>query len=449
MGTTFVQIIPKSFNAKASLEAVRADLKAGRTANAVERLEQIRTFAPDNVEAIFFLGRIELRRKNADRARRLAEIGVKKDQSQPELWRLLGDANAALKKFSNAVTAFERGLALAPTQPGLQLACGIANAQLDQNEEAVLHFERAVKDNPETWAGWHNLGNALVNLKRYDEALEAFRTALKGQPENAATLYGLGRALIWVGEYEASIKYLSAALKRAPSFLQIISYKILALRHAGRADEANALEGLDDMVVAVTLSCPPEFASLDDFNAALRAEITNHPALTEDFGNRATRNGSKVDHMFAANKTPLFEIFERQVRGAFDLALTQMPRREGLAIPLNVEGGYRADMWANVMHRGGHQIAHNHPKGWFSASYYNTLPTRLETSGDAHEGWIEFGGTAYDFPAAPEMPTRLIKPELGMMVVFPSYIFHRTVPYDSDEARISCAFDAKPLKWGR
>lgn len=444
-----MQIIPKGFSSKATLAKAESLLRAKKVKDAITLYEQVLTFEPENSQALFYMGQIALAQKDASKALRLAERAVRKDKTRPELWYLLGEANSAAKDFGNAAAAYERAFALQPDTPGLALAFGIALARSGQPAPAAKIFQKALDQGTSPAAVNHNLGNVLVRLKRYDEAITAFRNAAARDPDNPLILYGLGRALIWAGAFEESLAHLTRALEMKPAYLQIVSYKILALRHLGRHDDADALEGLDDMVIPVHLDCPAEFASVKDFNVALRNEITGHPALTKEFAGRATRNGAKVDHMFAANKTPLFEIFEREVRKAFDVAIAQMPRRAGLPIPFEIEGGYRADMWANVMYRGGHQVPHNHPAGWFSASYYNTLPDRVTASGDAHEGWIEFGGTAYDFPAAPDMPTRQIQPEEGMMVVFPSYIFHRTIPFESDEIRLSCAFDAKPLKWGR
>jgi hypothetical protein len=34
-----------------------------------------------------------------------------------------------------------------------------------------------------------------------------------------------------------------------------------------------------------------------------------------------------------------------------------------------------------------------------------------------------------------------VKPEPGLLVLFPSYIWHGTVPFTSEEKRLSCAFD--------
>ena len=60
------------------------------------------------------------------------------------------------------------------------------------------------------------------------------------------------------------------------------------------------------------------------------------------------------------------------------------------------------------------------------------------------DGWIEFGepGPEYHWSARPE--TRRVRPEPGLMVLFPSYVFHRTIPFQSDQTRISVAFDVVP-----
>ncbi len=36
------------------------------------------------------------------------------------------------------------------------------------------------------------------------------------------------------------------------------------------------------------------------------------------------------------------------------------------------------------------------------------------------------------------------RPEEGLMMVFPSYFYHRTIPFEAAEHRISIAFDVLP-----
>jgi hypothetical protein len=46
---------------------------------------------------------------------------------------------------------------------------------------------------------------------------------------------------------------------------------------------------------------------------------------------------------------------------------------------------------------------------------------------------------------------RLVKPEAGLRVTFPSYFWHDTVPppADNEEQRLCLAFDLHPIRGGR
>ena len=87
----------------------------------------------------------------------------------------------------------------------------------------------------------------------------------------------------------------------------------------------------------------------------------------------------------------------------------------------------------------GYQIAHYHPDAWLSGVYYAQVP---EFAGDDEEaGWIEFGLPPDHFNnrSCPEI--RSVRPEMGLMVLFPAYCFHRTIPFTADSTRVSIAFD--------
>jgi hypothetical protein len=73
--------------------------------------------------------------------------------------------------------------------------------------------------------------------------------------------------------------------------------------------------------------------------------------------------------------------------------------------------------------------------------YYPKIPAVITADDPDHAGWIEFGRPPEDFYASVEPDVRLINPEEGLMVLFPSYFYHRTIPYESDDVRISVAFD--------
>ena len=99
----------------------------------------------------------------------------------------------------------------------------------------------------------------------------------------------------------------------------------------------------------------------------------------------------------------------------------------------------RANVWGIVMRTGGHQVAHIHPTAWVSGVYYPRVPDSINDQSDA--GWIEFGRTGREFPDDFEPAIRTVKPKEGLMLLFPSYLYHRTIPLQNDKERISIAFD--------
>jgi hypothetical protein len=98
--------------------------------------------------------------------------------------------------------------------------------------------------------------------------------------------------------------------------------------------------------------------------------------------------------------------------------------------------------WSCRLRQQGFHTNHIHPKGWISSCYYVSLPEIVGKS-DSHEGWIKFGETNLGLGSL-EHIGKIVQPEEGLLVLFPSYLFHGTIPFSSDEARTTIAFDVVP-----
>ena len=96
--------------------------------------------------------------------------------------------------------------------------------------------------------------------------------------------------------------------------------------------------------------------------------------------------------------------------------------------------------WYILMEKGGLLEPHNHPEGWLSGVFYLKMPPAK-----SNEGCIEFSLYKKDFPIlSPDYPRELYKVKEGDLVLFPSSLFHRTIPFYSDEERLCIAFDLIP-----
>jgi hypothetical protein len=95
-----------------------------------------------------------------------------------------------------------------------------------------------------------------------------------------------------------------------------------------------------------------------------------------------------------------------------------------------------AGAWSVRLHAQGFHVCHTHPMGWISSAFYVALPHDL---GPAPAGWLQ--------PGAPPSDLRLnlppyaqIEPRPGRLVLFPSTMWHGTVPFNDGE-RLTIAFD--------
>ena len=85
-----------------------------------------------------------------------------------------------------------------------------------------------------------------------------------------------------------------------------------------------------------------------------------------------------------------------------------------------------------------------HPDGWVSGVYYVKLPKIIATDESGHAGWIEFGNVPAEFRHTATRTVKAIQPKEGLLILFPSYFYHRTVPFADTQERISVAFDVLP-----
>ena len=92
----------------------------------------------------------------------------------------------------------------------------------------------------------------------------------------------------------------------------------------------------------------------------------------------------------------------------------------------------------------GHQIPHNHPSAWLSGVYYVKLPRIVRVPEQRQAGWIEFGRPPEHFHCTVQPEVKAFQPEEGLMLLFPSYFYHRTISFETAETRISIAFDVLP-----
>jgi Flp pilus assembly protein TadD len=121
-----------------------------------------------------------------------------RDYAAPALTRkLLALATQATEchragRIPEAITQYDRMLALAPHFSEVHNNRGLALAELGRFEEAVDAYRRALDIRPDSSETLCNLGVALSQLERYDEAEAKFRRSIAANPGFAGAYNNLG-----------------------------------------------------------------------------------------------------------------------------------------------------------------------------------------------------------------------------------------------------------------
>jgi len=99
--------------------------------------------------------------------------------------------------------------------------------------------------------------------------------------------------------------------------------------------------------------------------------------------------------------------------------------------------------WSTILYGAGYDASHVHNEGWLSGVYYVKTPDLDEARWTSGEGCIQFGAPPDSFASDRNRTRRLIRPQPGLLVLFPSYVWHGVKPFTQEGLRHSIAFDIR------
>ncbi|MEO8141486.1 MAG: putative 2OG-Fe(II) oxygenase [Sphingomicrobium sp.] len=387
-------------------------------------------------------------------------------------------AAAALEAgdIDGAVDLYARAL---DQDPGLDEALkGLTRIQIEfrGGDTAFDHYRRwadRVPGSAEPWVQW---SNALIVHNRLDEAADVAERGLIEHPglSPLAVTHAFGRGM--VGDAGPWLDGLERLLSDNPGN-RVISGAIpqLALR-AGRPERAAALLEADaradpanqvawsllsiawrllddpreawlcdyDRLVMVTEAIPIDGdGSARDYAAAVATALDPLHRSQAAPGDQSLRGGTQTSGALFDRRDPAIQMFRAAVLQAAERAIAELP--DDPSHPFLRRKARRLDVagsWSVRLSASGHHIPHVHHQGWMSSAYYARLPEAVAAADERHQGWIQFGAP----PAILGLdlaPRRVVEPQSGQLVLFPSYLWHGTIPFEAGD-RLTAAFDFVP-----
>jgi len=261
-------------------------------------------------------------------------------------------------------------------------------------------------------------------------------------PHDRVAQVAVGNASLATGHAREALVIAERLHDSDPTDGRALAMKADALRMLGDSRYRELLD-YQHLVRAELIDVPPGWMDLDAYLAELATDLGRaHTLRAHPVGN-SLREGSQIQ--LAPQNSPFASI------RAFPQAIDGPIRRYIQAIgdgndPMRKRntGRYRiSGIWSVRLRPTGFHVSHYHPEGWISSACYLHLPHAVERGG---EGWLKFGEPA--FPTRPALnPEYFVRPRPGLLALFPSYMWHGTVPFAGapEDRRLTIAFDVVPV----
>ncbi|MEZ0243666.1 MAG: putative 2OG-Fe(II) oxygenase [Sphingomonas sp.] len=355
--------------------------------------------------------------------------------SDPALHTALGGTLFELRRFNEAIVAYEAALALDPT--GFTDWQTLAASQLRAHRpgDALALCDRR-------WPGagtprWHQArGAALAKLGRAAEArAEHLRAMALGDP-GLHSLHALLQSIASEGDGAALLEICEGEGAPYADTAAIRAWRAAALSMTGREDEARMLIDLDRSTVRVPFDPPPEFGGIEAFNRLLAAAILDDPPP-------APRNEDPdMTYSVRARASAPLAALRDFIRASVADYVGNLDAL-GLARVMPPPPEYaRLTCGAAVLRRGARNKQHVHTTGYVSTVYHVEAPPLEGRRGALALGVCDelTGGHRGCWGE------RYLEPRAGWLTIIPSHVFHDVVPTGSDAPRIAIVSDLIPMR---
>jgi hypothetical protein len=287
-------------------------------------------------------------------------------------------------------------------------------------------------------------GVSLAHRGRAREATTLFSALDQACPDHAGIKLTFAQHLLSQGDPARAERLCAEVLQRDPLDQLALAYRGTAWQLLEDPRERWLLD-YERMVREVRVPPPRGYADTAAFFEALAAELTSLHRTQAHPIEQTLRGGTQTNGFLFRLKRPLLRELEAQLRLAVTEALTTFPKDPGHPFwGRRPQGnGLRfAGAWSVRLSSAGYHTSHVHPQGWISSALYVALPEEVREGRD-RSGFLQFGVPLLDKDLGLP-PRRIVRPEVGTLALFPSYMWHGTIPFHSQQPRLTVAFDLVP-----
>ena len=440
---TYRRLIARAADDPVASQTLALALNAARQPQEAERIARQMLSRSRPTAALYYThARSLLSLEQFDEAERALRQCIKLDPRRAEtherlaqlVWRRSGDIVEATRTLTEALAKFPHDDALRGAKAALLQGAG------DARSAFACLAERAAQ--PEAHPSMLiRAGLAALEFEPAT-ALGLAERALRALPGDHTARRLLCAACLGVGEAGRALAECAPLLAATPDNQYLIAMQTTALRLLNDPRYESCCD-YDRMVLSMPIEVPAGWSDLESFLTELSARLT---ALHNPHGHRllyqSLRLGTETTQDLSRSQDPVIQSLFRAFAAPIARYREHIGQGEDALRRRNHGATCFNGAWSVRLHSEGYHTSHVHPRGWISSAFYVQLPDSM-TAGGTGEGILSFG--APGMLTTPALPAELsVRPAVGLLVLFPSYFWHGTLPFHSKLPRLTVAFDAVP-----
>ncbi len=296
----------------------------------------------------------------------------------------------------------------------------------------------------------HALGVQAAKAGQLQQAATLTQEAL--QQRQLPTAFRV-RALIDAANYairlhqlEQAEHLLEQARQLSPMDQEVWAYLGTCWRLQGK-HKTHWLNDYAALIDARPLPIPPGYNNLHEFLTVLNPVIRRLHTSTRQPLDQSVRGGTQTLGRLLAEPDPVIQQFRAALEQRIQEYLQRLPKDDDHPLLSRNSGKFRfSGSWSVRLSDQGFHTNHVHPQGWLSACTYLELPDCIRQDDPLQQGWLKVGETSLQLGAL-EQVAQAICPTPGLVVLFPSFIWHGTYPFHGSNAadgRMTAPCDIMP-----
>jgi len=213
---------------------------------AAESFQQVIAEKPNDAEAYYNLGTLNLRRNDLQQARQYLEQTVKLRPDYPEAWNNLGMIAAQQGQAEEAIRNFQESLRQRPNFAIALLNLGNLYRRGGRFEQAQMYLKRALEIQPDDPEANYSMGMLYAQQDQMQAAADSLQKAIELRPDYPEALNNLGVLFVRSRDYPKAEEQFKTCIRIAPNFDQ--SYMNLARVYAIQHDTEKARDVLAELL---------------------------------------------------------------------------------------------------------------------------------------------------------------------------------------------------------